>query len=168
MFLHWGNEYDTVPSKSQFDLSEFLFEEGADLIIGSHPHVLQKMVWTKNSQGGKGRVAVYSLGNFVSNQRKLKTEGGAMARIEITRDMESYHISDADYYLTWVFTPIEEYRKKFFIIPCSEYENKPDYFSDQKQYLRMKRFMSESRSLLYKQNTGFYEMIFNGSSWLLN
>lgn len=168
VFLHWGNEYDTVPSKSQYDLSEFLFEEGADLVIGSHPHVLQKMIWTKNSPGGKGRVAVYSLGNFVSNQRKAKTDGGAMARIEIKRDRESYHISDADYYLTWVYTPIEKQRKKFIIIPCSEYENKPGFFSDPNHLLSMKKFMSDSRALLYKQNLNIYELIYNGSSWLLN
>jgi poly-gamma-glutamate capsule biosynthesis protein CapA/YwtB (metallophosphatase superfamily) len=168
VFLHWGSEYSNAPSETQYDLTEFLFDEGADLVIGSHPHVLQKMVWTKNSQGGKGRIAVYSLGNFVSDQQKAKTDGGAMTRIEITFENQSFHISDADYYLTWVYTPIKKYRKRFFVLPCSEYENKPDFFSESRHYLRMKKFMCESRSLLYKQNIDFYEMIYNGSSWLLN
>ncbi|OFX37958.1 MAG: hypothetical protein A2X05_04975 [Bacteroidetes bacterium GWE2_41_25] len=169
VFLHWGKEYSNTPMQTQYDLSEFIFEEGADIVIGSHPHVLQKMVWIKkNQEAAKGRVAVYSLGNFVSDQRKPKTGGGAMARIEITRENESYYISDADYYLTWVYSPREKYRKKFYILPCSEYENKPEFFSDQGYHLRMKRFMSESRSLLYKQNINFYELIYNGSSWLLN
>jgi poly-gamma-glutamate synthesis protein (capsule biosynthesis protein) len=162
-------EYDTVPSLRQYDLSEFLFKEGADLVIGSHPHVLQKMIWTKNgTETAKGRVAVYSLGNFVSNQRKSGTDGGAMARIEITRSGQSVHITDAGYYLTWVYKPIEKYRKKFFVIPCSEYENKQGFFSSQVHYQRMKKFMSESRTMLYRQNRNFYEKIYNGSSWLLN
>jgi poly-gamma-glutamate capsule biosynthesis protein CapA/YwtB (metallophosphatase superfamily) len=168
VFLHWGNEYDTVPSKSQYDLAEYLFNEGADLVIGSHPHVLQKMIWLKNSSVGKGRVTVYSLGNFVSDQQKQKTKGGAMARIEITRDGPSVRISDADYYLTWVYTPIAKYRKKYFVIPCSEYENKSSFFPGPEHYKKMKKFMNDSRTLLYKQNINIYELIFNGSSWLLN
>ena len=53
LFLHWGTEYDTIPSKSQTDLAEYFFSSGVDLVIGSHPHVLQKMVWIKNPAPGK-------------------------------------------------------------------------------------------------------------------
>ena len=86
LFLHWGTEYDTVPSKIQTDLAEYFFSLGVDLIIGSHPHVLQKMVWAKNANGGKDGIVVYSMGNFVSNQRKPKTDGGAIVRIEFTKN----------------------------------------------------------------------------------
>lgn len=168
VFLHWGKQYDYITSKSQYDLSEYLFEQGADLVIGSHPHVLQKMIWGKNSKGGKGNVTYYSLGNFVSNMRKESTGGGAIARIELLKDNTSARIAHADYYLTWVYTPIEKYRKRFFVIPCSEYENKPDFFRDTLQYKKMKKFIFDSRSLLYKQNMNVNEMIYNGSSWLLN
>jgi poly-gamma-glutamate capsule biosynthesis protein CapA/YwtB (metallophosphatase superfamily) len=168
VFIHWGNEYKTVPSGQQYDLAEYMFEKGADIVIGSHPHVLQKMIWTKDARGGKGKVAVYSLGNFVSNQRRLKTGGGAMARIEITKNRSSVRISDTQYYLTWVYTPIEKYRQRFFVLPCSEFENKASFFTDQNQYKLMKRFISDSRLLLYKQNINVYELIYNGSSWLLN
>jgi poly-gamma-glutamate synthesis protein (capsule biosynthesis protein) len=168
VFLHWGNELEPVPSKSQYELSDYLFEKGADIIIGSHPHVLQKMIRIKNPGNGKGKVAVYSLGNFVSNQQKLKTRGGAMARIEITKEGTDVKITSADYYLTWVYSPIEKYRKRFFVIPCSEYENKAYFFRDSTQYGRMKSFLKDSRSLLYNQNLNVYEMIYNGSSWLLN
>ena len=169
VFLHWGKEYSSTPLKEQYDLSEFLFEEGADIIIGSHPHVLQKMIWIKDDpEKGKGRLIAFSLGNFVSDQRKQGTEGGAMVRIEIKRKDHAIFITNADYYLTWVYTPVEKCRKKFFVIPCSEYENKPGFFSSPDYYRRMKKFMNESRSLLYSQNSNFYEMIYNGSSWLLN
>jgi poly-gamma-glutamate synthesis protein (capsule biosynthesis protein) len=168
VFLHWGNEYETIPSKSQYDLTDFIFEKGADIIIGSHPHVLQKMILTRNSYNRKGNVAVYSLGNFISNQQKTKTRGGAMARIEITKTGNDVVITDADYYLTWVYSPIEKYRKRFYVIPCSEYENKAYFFRDSVQYDKMKSFLKDSRSLLYNQNVNIYEMIYNGSSWLLN
>ena len=168
VFLHWGIEYVSAPAKSQYDIAGHLFTAGADIVIGSHPHVLQKMVWLKSAPPGKGRVAVYSLGNFVSNQRRRGTEGGAMARIEITKEDTSCYISDAGYYLTWVYSPGEKQSKRFFVLPCSEYENKQSFFSEPSQHIRMKQFINESRSVLYKQNINFYEIIFNGSSWLLN
>jgi poly-gamma-glutamate synthesis protein (capsule biosynthesis protein) len=168
LFLHWGTEYDTVPAKSQTDLAEYFFSVGVDLVIGSHPHVLQKMVWSKNIAGGKDGIAVYSLGNFISNQRKPKTDGGSMVRIEFTRKGDSFRISDSGYYLTWVYTPIEKYRKKFFVLPCSEFENKPEFFSNSADYFQMKKFISNSRALLYKQNINIKEYIFNGNFWLLN
>jgi len=168
LFLHWGTEYDTIPAKSQTDLADYFFSIGVDLIIGSHPHVLQKMVWAKNTTGGKDGIVVYSLGNFVSNKRKPKTDGGSIVRIELTREGDSFHISDAGFYLTWVHTPVEKYRKKFFILPCSEFENKPDFFSNPAEFTQMKKFISDSRALLYKQNINIKEYIFNGDSWLLN
>ncbi|MEI6050433.1 MAG: CapA family protein [Bacteroidota bacterium] len=168
LFLHWGTEYDTIPSKNQTDLAQYFFSIGVDLVIGSHPHVLQKMVWLKNVSAGKDGITVYSLGNFVSNQRKTKTDGGSIVRIEITRNGNSLKISDAGYYLTWVYAPIEKYRKKFFILPCSEFENKPDFFSNPSDYVKMKLFINNSRAHLDKQNINIKEIGFNGIPVLLN
>jgi poly-gamma-glutamate capsule biosynthesis protein CapA/YwtB (metallophosphatase superfamily) len=168
VFLHWGIENKTVPSKYQYELAEYLSDQGADLIIGSHPHVLQNMIWVKDSDAGKASAIYYSLGNFISNQRREKTDGGAIARVEITKNNSSVYITHADYYLTWVYTPIEKYRKRFFVMPCSEYENRESFFTDTLQYRKMKKFMNESRALLYLQNKNVYEMIYNGTSWLLN
>ena len=166
LFLHWGTEYDTVPSKMQTDLADYFFSLGVDLIIGSHPHVLQKMVWSKNANGGKDGVVVYSMGNFISNQRKPKTDGGAIVRIEITKTGNDIKISDAGFYLTWVYTPIEKYRKKFFILPCSQFENNPAFFSNPADYTKMGNFILNARSLLYKQNLNVKERIFNGTGWM--
>ncbi len=168
LFLHWGTEYDTIPLKSQTDLAEYFLSIGVDMVIGSHPHVLQKMVRIRNSVTGNDDVVVYSLGNFVSNQRKPKTDGGSMVRVEITKNSDRYSISNAGYYLTWVYTPIEKYRKKFFILSCSEFENKPDFFDRNDAFLLMKKFISDSRKLLNTQNINIKEYIFNGNSWVLN
>jgi poly-gamma-glutamate synthesis protein (capsule biosynthesis protein) len=168
LFLHWGTEYDTIPSKTQTDLAEYFQSIGVDMVIGSHPHVLQKMVRTKNNVTGNDDVVIYSLGNFVSNQRKPKTDGGSMVRIELTRTGEKYSISSAGYYLTWVYAPIEKYRKKFFILPCSEFEKKPDFFDKPEAYLHMKKFISDSRKLFNEQNIDIKEYIFDENSWVLN
>lgn len=168
IFLHWGDEYKTLPSKSQLELEEFIFEKGGDIIIGSHPHVLQKMVLLKNNGINRERLTAYSLGNLVSDQRKKMTDGGAIVRIELTKKENMTRVTDAGYYLTWVYIPLEKFRKRYYIIPCSEFENKQAFFTDTTAYRKMKKFITSSRSLLYKQNTGFWEIIYNGSSWLLN
>ena len=159
--LHWGTEYDTIPSREQALLADYFFSKGVDLIIGSHPHVLQKMVWYRNGETHAGKALVYSLGNFVSNQRKPKTDGGAMVRIEMTRQGGSFKVSESGYYLTWVYTPIENGKRKFYILPCTEFENNPGFFLDPNDFLQMQKFIKSSRSLLYKQNEGFREFYLN-------
>jgi poly-gamma-glutamate synthesis protein (capsule biosynthesis protein) len=166
LFLHWGTEYDTIPSKTQTSLADYFFSRGVDLIIGSHPHVIQKMEWTKSDTDMKDRIVVYSMGNYVSNQRRPGTDGGTMVRIELAKKADSLYVSDAGYYLTWVYTPIENYRKKFFILPCSKFENKPDFFAKPADYQKMKLFIKNSRNLLYNQNIRINEFIFSGINWL--
>jgi poly-gamma-glutamate synthesis protein (capsule biosynthesis protein) len=161
LFLHWGNEYDTIPSGTQTGLADYLFSRGADIIIGSHPHVLQKMAWFRNDTSTNNKAVVYSLGNFVSNQRKLKTDGGSMVRIELVKAGDQVIISSAGYYLTWVYTPIVNYDQKFYILPCSEFENNADFFPSMKDFMQMKKFINDSRALLYKQNINVKEYIFN-------
>lgn len=158
--LHWGTEYDTVPSKEQADLAQYFFSRGADIIIGSHPHVIQKMIWYNDTGSLKNKAVVFSMGNFISNQRKPRTDGGTMVRIELTRTDSSVVISDAGYCLTWVYTPLENSRRRFYILPCSEFENKPDFFTNPSDYGMMMRFINESRKLLNKQNIGFREFIY--------
>lgn len=163
LFLHWGTEYDTIPSAVQTALADFCLKSGADLVIGSHPHVLQKMIRT-GGNGMKEGVVVYSLGNFVSNQRKPKTDGGAIVRIELTKRADTLIVSDAGYYLTWVYTPVENKRLRFYILPCTDYENKPDFFIKPDDYYMMQRFIRESRELLNGQNAGIGEYIYSSGT----
>lgn len=58
VIFHWGNETETVPDSSQTTLGRIAIDEGADLVCGHHPHVLQGI------ETYKGRNIVYSLGNF--------------------------------------------------------------------------------------------------------
>ena len=58
MIFHWGNETETVPDSNQTTLGRIAIDEGADLVCGHHPHVLQGI------ETYKGRNIVYSLGNF--------------------------------------------------------------------------------------------------------
>ncbi|MCX6333961.1 MAG: CapA family protein [Bacteroidia bacterium] len=168
LFLHWGTEYDTVPSTGQTAIAEYFLSTGVDIVIGSHPHVLQKMVWYNDGSPFQGKAIVYSLGNFISNQRKPKTDGGSMVRMEFVKSSGSIKMISAGFYLTWVYTPVFKYSQKFYILPCSEFENRSGFFSKENEYDQMKKFITDSRSLLYKQNDCFREYIYNGSGWLLN
>ena len=58
VIFHWGNETETVPDSNQTTLGRIAIDEGADLVCGHHPHVLQGI------ETYKGRNIVYSLGNF--------------------------------------------------------------------------------------------------------
>lgn len=164
LFLHWGTEYDSIPAAAQTLMAERFLARGADLVIGSHPHVLQKMVWYNDGSPQQDKAVVYSLGNFISNQRKPRTDGGSIVRIEMESTGGKMKISSAGYYLTWVYTPITKYRQKFFILPCSEFEKKPDFFEKESDYSQMMKFISDSRSLLGRHNINFSEIIFNGGS----
>lgn len=77
-YVHWGNEYERTPNKEQRSLAEFFKRHGVEIIIGSHPHVVQPM-----EVDSMGRVTLYSLGNFVSNQRTRYRDGGLVATIDI-------------------------------------------------------------------------------------
>jgi poly-gamma-glutamate synthesis protein (capsule biosynthesis protein) len=167
LFLHWGTEYDTVPSPEQTEMVEYFFSKGADLIIGSHPHVIQKMLWYMNGNE-INKAVVYSLGNFISNQRKPKTDGGSMVKINIVREGNSWKIANAGFYLTWVYTPIVKYRKQFYILPCSEFEKRPDFFASPADFIQMERFIDDSRGLLNSQNLNIKEYIYKEGRWLLN
>lgn len=167
LYLHWGTEYESNPSQDQTDLAEYLFSQGADLIIGSHPHVIQRMVWAKADSAGKKGLVVYSLGNFVSNQRKSKTDGGAMVKVNLVKQNDSWAVQDAGFYLTWVYTPYEFNRKRFFILPCSRFEQLPEYFSNPSDYDQMRAFAKDARTLLYNENLNIFEYIFEDNTWRL-
>ncbi len=77
--MHWGIEYERYPNKEQKALAKMLKEAGVDIIIGGHPHVVQQ--YEVDSTG----VVFYSLGNFVSNQRKRYCNGGLLAEVEVIR-----------------------------------------------------------------------------------
>lgn len=64
--LHWGNEYDSAPRREQVDVARMIVDAGADLLIGHHPHVLQRV--ERMSVRGREAVVAYSLGNLLSNQ----------------------------------------------------------------------------------------------------
>ena len=165
-FVHWGIEYDTLPSAEQTRLATFFFNKGADLVIGSHPHVLQKMEWTAADSCRNDRIVIYSLGNYVSNQRTIRRDGGAMVRIELEKTDSLTKVNRAGYYLTWVHTPVEDGKRRFYVLPCSVFENKPEHFNRPADFQKMRLFIRNSRNLLNSGNSGIKEIIHSEEGWI--
>lgn len=119
-FMHWGTEYKTTPNSKQIELTKLLHNSGVDLVIGSHPHVLQPMHLQKSSN----QLVLYSLGNFVSGQPQTPREGSAMVTIELEKTHTNTTIKKAEYDLTFVHKPIVNGKKEYYIIPVKDIETK--------------------------------------------
>lgn len=87
-YMNWGNEYTTSINSIQTELSDFLFKNGVDIILGSHPHVLQKMekkTVTLENGSSKDGFIIYSLGNFISDQNLKDTRTSIILTLTITK-----------------------------------------------------------------------------------
>ncbi|MBQ8246956.1 MAG: CapA family protein [Lachnospiraceae bacterium] len=108
--IHWGNEYQTYASENQKMWSNYFLERGVDLIIGTHPHVIQPVEWYEDEEGNR-MLVYYSIGNFI-NSTADSGRGigarvvGAMAEVEIIRD-ENGEVVIGDYGVTPLVTQIE-------------------------------------------------------------
>ncbi len=75
---HWGTEYELRHSGSQYEWAEWLVEQGADAIVGSHPHVVQDTTHIK------GAPVIYSTGNAISNMSARNTRLGLTVTLRFT------------------------------------------------------------------------------------
>lgn len=159
VFMHWGNEYESLPTRGQRQLADHLFKLGADLVIGSHPHVLQPMEWRKD----QNKLVVYSLGNFVSGQRKRYTDGGAMAYTELVKiryrpDSVVTSIDSAGYFLQWVYRTEDE-RRDYYMVPVPLAEKEPSTLKGSATSQNaFRQFVTDSRSLFGKHNINVPEI----------
>ena len=111
---HWGIEYQTLPSKAQKDVADWLLGHGVDHIVGGHPHVAQPLELRNE---GRNLIA-WSMGNVVSNQSKPNTYGGYMVRLDFAKCDSLTSLSDCSYTLYWVSRPADNgYRHNYRILP---------------------------------------------------
>ncbi len=109
-YVHWGNEYERMPSGEQRVQAEFMKRHGVDIIVGSHPHVVQPA-----EVDSLGRVTIFSLGNFVSNQRTRYRDGGLVATIDVevvdslSQEEVFYSKKNISYKLEPVWVHLPEY-----------------------------------------------------------
>jgi poly-gamma-glutamate synthesis protein (capsule biosynthesis protein) len=129
--MHWGLEYQLNESKVQFDLAQKMFEWGANLVIGSHPHVIQpikKVAFTNENGEAQTGLTVFSMGNFISNQQQPNTDGGLMVEIELTKEKGSNKaiIGDCQYIPVWRYvdkTDVKNPSGTYYVLPISAFED---------------------------------------------
>lgn len=118
VYMHWGVEYTIEETQNQRDLALEIANSGADIIIGTHPHVVEplKEIVTKD-----GRIVpvYYSLGNFVSNQDRLDTMIGGMAKVKFVKEDELCFIESTE--LIPLVTNIQNGQHFFDVYMFDEY-----------------------------------------------
>ncbi|MGV8981169.1 CapA family protein [Clostridium sp.] len=126
-FIHWGNEYERVPNVHQKTIASALCDYGVDVILGSHPHVVQTMEFITSEKTGRRSLVVYSMGNFISNQQYERTnnrytEDGVIVNIQIKKSNLSNDItiSDVSYIPTWVHRYTDNNKFVYEILPLTD------------------------------------------------
>lgn len=120
IYFHFGDEYQCKPNSFQKGIVKQAIDYGADIIIGSHPHVIQPVEYFNSNKNkiGKGLIA-YSLGNFISNQRWRYSDAGVILNLKITKNILTHEIKLTNETIipTWVFKGKIENRNQFVILP---------------------------------------------------
>jgi poly-gamma-glutamate synthesis protein (capsule biosynthesis protein) len=147
--MHWGIEYQILPNAEQMRLAHLLAEWGADIVIGSHPHVLQPFAWIESADGHRTFV-MYSLGNFLSAQSEPIHLIGGIGEITVVKtkkgDQSSIELINP------AFIPTYNYSKRYHeyqIFPMNNMDDK--YLNKAAQHLEkikihMRKYIPE---LLY-------------------
>lgn len=151
VLIHWGLEYQLNESNQQNQLADSIFHWGADLIVGAHPHVVQPIkevnIQQKGSRQKKGLVA-YSLGNFISGQRRRYTDGGIMFEVEI----EKKEVGSKAQIVRNNYIPVWRYIKKsgktstYQVVPIAPFENGQESLLDMSE-------ADKSKMKFYGQST---------------
>ncbi len=118
--MHWGVEYTHTPTKYEEDMASFLAENGVDVVIGAHPHVIQPLAMIDDT------LVIYSLGNMISAQEGEMKLVGMLASFDITKTTENNEstitIDNIGVDLTWTYYN-GSYRG-FKVVPFSVMDDK--------------------------------------------
>lgn len=134
--MHWGDEYSTEINEKQKYIAHKLNSYGVDIILGSHPNVIEPIETIINNENGNSTLVAYSMGNFISNQRKETMgnrlcEDGIILNLEIQKKFNGdVSLVSFNYIPTWTL----KYREgngdsKYYILDSSNvlsYENKEE------------------------------------------
>jgi len=116
--MHWGTEYSKGISDSQVEIANYLSNLGVDIIIGSHPHVVEPIEFI-----GKTMV-IYSLGNFISDQVGVERLTGLMVNVNIHKTVEkdntTISLENPEAELIYTYSTAYPRKRNFLVYPYSE------------------------------------------------
>ena len=102
--VHWGSEYKDMITSGQKSIAKLMQENGVDVILGTHPHMLHEVEFDPIS----GQMVAYSLGDFFGDAARAGTDYSVILDLEITRDNASGDTRVTDYSYTPVYTLTED------------------------------------------------------------
>ena len=123
---HWGTEYVLKASSYQKEYAQFFLENGVDLVIGTHPHVIEPVEMISDDNGNE-MLVYYSLGNYVNSTASEENDIGkrmlgAMADITIKRDENGKVIID-NYTAHPIVTYVSENKKNISVFPMNMFND---------------------------------------------
>lgn len=150
VYLHFGEEYKKEPNKYQISIVNKLIKMGADIIIGSHPHVLQRTEFVSKKAGSldSGFVA-YSLGNFISNQQWRYSDSGVILKLGITKNPETNRISINKFETIPTYVFKNNTKQYFKILPLNESGN---YTFEIPDTTILRQSYNDSKKILHQVN----------------
>ena len=132
--MHWGIEYQLQENAEQRRLARFLIRNGADMVIGMHPHVVQPIRTervTLPDGTTKEAIVVYSLGNFISNQQQPNTDGGILFQVDLLKNKGFPQVRVGAHGIIPVWRYIHKSatgKTTFYTLPVAPLERNPDAF----------------------------------------
>lgn len=158
VYLHWGNEYQTYSNTYQKSIAQTLCNMGVDMIIGSHPHVIQPIELLTSEDSQNTTVCLYSMGNAVSNQRQElmtscptgHTEDGMIFEFVLKKTKAGVHLESLSLTPTWVNKYLVNGKYNYTIYPIENPNDLGKYSFNstalskaQKSYERTREIVAE-------------------------
>lgn len=138
--MHWGVEYESTPNAYQVDAAKYLESLGVDIIIGTHPHVIEPVDYINNT------LVIYSLGNFLSAHEVVNMDNrvGLMTSLDIIKDSKTNEIKIDNVQNELLYTYYTKDYTNFKIIPFSKMNS--NYLSNYKEVYE------KYKNIIQKQN----------------
>lgn len=156
--MHWGTEYQTKQNSLQEEIANFLIQNGVNIILGTHPHVLQpyeKKTVTLNDGSIKEGFVVYSLGNFISDQNAKYTRDSIILNLTITKHVDgTVSVDKVEPVPIYMYKDTSAKNQKMKLVDINKiiynYENYLDDSISENFYNLMKKELNNINSIISK------------------
>ena len=129
--MHWGDEYVFEPTESEKEIAQYLSSLGVNLIIGSHPHVIQPVGYVNDT------LVIYSLGNFLSGQRPMGIDKtiGLMVGMDIVVNDSKVTFENVNKNLIYTYSTTRDTNYKLYSFSQLDDTVLPNYKNLEKKYM---------------------------------
>ena len=162
---HMGNEYETYPRDIFVEWADMMFEAGADIVLASHPHVLQKMEYRTidHGNGAHDGFIIYSLGNFISSQTTPPRNASIILHLTVEQIAdEAPNVKEVSFVPIWTQFRNAENENEFVVRSVYERLNLSQFEKDsqirKKDQIRLEEIHHETASFLLGREIPLSEM----------